>query len=91
MKTKTKIHPILKETIKTAEALGFKYRADGVDFLQNWVTFTYPNTNSYVVYIDLSGTGDIMKKLGDELVKCGKIQLRQKWNHEFNEFNYEEE
>jgi hypothetical protein len=79
----------LKETIEIAESLGFKYRADGGEFKHYWVTFTYPDTNTYVVHIDLSGTGNIMKKLGDELVKCGRIQCRQQFLEDFSQFNYE--
>ena len=85
----------IAEVRKMAEALGFKYRASGENPDnpaapdKAWITFTYPGTNSHVVYIDVAGTGNIMKKLGDELVRCGRIQQRQNFLREFSPFNYE--
>ena len=71
------------KTIETAESLGFIHRATGKD----WITFTYPETNTHVILINMSC--DIMKTLGDELVRCGRIQLRQQINKEFSPFNYD--
>jgi hypothetical protein len=82
---------LLEKTIEIANLLGFKYRSNGGD----WVTFTYPNTNSYVIYIgfnlidDITTEIEIMKKLGDELVKCGRIQLRQELHKILNPLNYD--
>lgn len=90
--TEKDINLIMKETIEMAEKLGFKYRAHGNNVLDpkliGWVTFTYPDTNSHVVHIDVVGNGDIMKILGNELVRCGRIQLRQQINRDFSVFNY---
>jgi hypothetical protein len=90
MEKKTKRTKIMEETIKMAESLGFVYKADGREKWKDWVTFTYPGTNTYVIYIDVAGTGDITKRLGDELVKCGKIILRQKIHDEFSLTNYDD-
>jgi hypothetical protein len=77
---------LIKHTRQTAELLGFTYRASGND----WITFTYPNTNTHVVHIDIRKSPDIMRALGDALVICGKIQLRQNFLREFSPFNYGE-
>ena len=80
------------EVRKMAESLGFIYRAQSEakdEHLTAWMTFTYPGTNTHVIMIDIAGTADIMKKLGDELVRCGRIQQRQALLREINPFNYE--
>lgn len=85
----------IAEVRKMAESLGFKYRAsrENPDSAMTpdkaWITFTYPGTNSHVIHIDVAGTGNIMKKLGDELVRCGRIQQRQNFLREFSPFNYD--
>jgi len=85
----------IAEVRKMAESLGFIYRASvenpntAVGDDKAWITFTYPGTNSHVVYIDVAGTGNMMKKLGDELVRCGRIQQRQNFLREFSPFNYD--
>lgn len=84
-----------KAVCEMAESLGFIYRASGenlntaISADKAWITFTYPGTNSHVIYIDVAGTGNIMKRLGDELVRCGRIQQRQKFLREFSSFNYD--
>lgn len=91
------MNPIMKETIILGEKLGFVYRAHGNNLenqpdnkLIGWVTFTYPDTNSHIIYIDVFDNGsDITKTLGDELVRCGRIQLRQQMNRDFSIFNYD--
>lgn len=79
----------IAEVREMAESLGFIYRSSGEAYSQAWITFTYPGTNIHVVHIDVAETGDIMKKLGDELVRCGRIQQRQNFLREFSPFNYE--
>jgi len=81
------IPKLLKQTRENAESLGFRYRASS-EKSGGWITFTYPGTNSHVIHIDITKTDDIMKKLGDELVRCGKIQCRQNFLREFSSFNY---
>jgi hypothetical protein len=85
-KVEKDIPKLLKQTRENAESLGFSYRACGES---GWITFTYPGTNSHVIHIDLLKTDDIMKKLGDELVRCGRIQCRQNFLREFSSFNYD--
>jgi len=77
------------EVREIAESLGFRYRASGVSRKNgSWVTFTYPDTNTYVVHIDLSEPIDIMQTLALELVRCGRIQQRQALLKEVSPFNY---
>lgn len=72
-----------------AESLGFTYRASGVfNNKLEWITFTYPNTNSYVIHISIDDDTDIMLELGNQLVRCGRIQQRQAIIQEFSPFNY---
>lgn len=80
----------VQEVRKAAESLGFKYRAASeAGSLKEWVTFTYPDTNTYVIYIDLEKTNNIMLRLADELVRCGRILQRQAFLREFSPFNYD--
>jgi len=77
----------LRNVRKIAESLGFLHKFSSE---YGWITFTYPGTNTHVIYIDITKTDNIMKKLGDELVRCGKIQCRQNFLREFSPFNYED-
>jgi hypothetical protein len=84
-----KKHPLMKQTRELAESMGFIYRAEGYGGLSgDWMTFTYPDTNTHVIHIYVAVDGNIIKTLADELVTCGKIQLRQKMIREFSPFNY---
>jgi hypothetical protein len=80
---------LMDETRKLAEAMGFIYRAEGYGGPSgDWMTFTYPDTNTHVVMIYVAIDGNITKSLADALVTCGKIQLRQKFLRDFSPFNY---
>lgn len=74
-----------QEIRELGESLGFKHRATNDD---KWITFTYEGTNTHVVLIMAATRKEIMKQLGDNLVKCGRIQQRQNFLREFNTFNY---
>ena len=72
-----------------AESLGFTYRASGVTNNKiEWITLTYPNTNSCVIHITIDCDTDIMLELGNQLVRCGRIQQRQALIQELSPFNY---
>ena len=84
-----KLTPAVESTVKIAESLGFKYRASSDDGAEKeWVTFTYPDTNTYVTFVDLAKTKNVTLFLAGELVKCGRIQQRQAFLREFSPFNY---
>lgn len=78
----------LKEIRELAESLGFAYRAKSETASTSWITFTYPDTNSHVILIEPDTRELIMKTLGNELVRCGRIQQRQAILREINPWNY---
>lgn len=80
----------ISEARKIAESMGFSYRAsDESNESGSWMTLTYPNTNTYVVYVDLSKEIDILQTLALELVRCGRIQERQSQIKRMSPFNYD--
>jgi len=80
----------LSQIKKLAESLGFRYRAQSASAATDkWITFTYEGTNTHVILIKPADYSTVMKQLGDELVRCGRIQQRQTILKEINIFNYD--
>lgn len=84
-----KLTPTVESAVKIAESLGFEYRASSdAGTKKEWVTFTYPGTNTYVIHVNLADTENVTLFLANELVRCGRIQQRQAFLREWSPFNY---